>query len=35
VGRYTIRVNGRDGDGWLRHYDQQLKPVTFWVDKTA
>ena len=35
VGRYTIRVNGRDADGWLRHYDQQLKPVTFWVDKTA
>jgi hypothetical protein len=35
VGRYSIRVSGRDGDGWLRHYDQQLKPVTFWVDKTA
>lgn len=35
VGRYTIRVSGRDGDGWLRHYDQQLKPITFWVDKTA
>lgn len=34
-GRYTYRINGRDADGWLRHYNGVLTPVRSYVDKTA
>jgi flagellar hook assembly protein FlgD len=35
TGRYTYRVNGRDGDGWLRSSDLRLVPITGAIYKAA
>jgi gliding motility-associated-like protein len=35
TGRYWYRVNGRNGDGWLRNSDLRLIPITGTINKTA